>query len=240
MNTLPTKLMTLPAQPSGWMGKLFGKVMEWTNAATYQKALQALNPIDNERFLEIGFGTGRFAEMLLLSNPRIFVAGIDPTETMVETAVNRITKRGLRNRIDFHQGTDDSLPWEDDRFDAIVAIHCFQFWQDPNKSIIEISRVLHPQGRMIIAFRDHSTRAPDWLPNPLSRSGKEVELAIELLEKHRYICTEYPAAGSSRIIRADSPVGEATPTGSILAISLDINLESTNICRVDSILTDLG
>jgi ubiquinone/menaquinone biosynthesis C-methylase UbiE len=220
--------MKLPQSPSGFTGKLFGKVMEWTNADAYQKALQALNPIDNERFLEIGFGTGCCIETILSTTTGTFVAGVDPTETMVETALNRLIKKGLDDRIDIRQGTDDSLPWEDDRFDAIVAIHCFQFWQDPNKSIIEINRVLHPQGRIIIVFRDHSTRAPDWLPNSLSRSGKEVELAIELLEKHRYICTEYPAAGSSRIVRADSPVGEATPTATTLTIHLEIGYDRSN------------
>ncbi|WP_310483559.1 class I SAM-dependent methyltransferase [Chamaesiphon sp. VAR_48_metabat_403] len=192
----------LPQSPSGFTGKLFGKLMEWTNAAAYQKVLQALAPSNNERFLEIGFGTGRFCEMLLSATTGTFVAGIDPTETMVETALNRLIKKGSSDRIDIRQGTDDSLPWDDDRFDGIIAIHCFQFWQDPDLSIAEISRVLRPQGRIIIAFRDHSTNAPDWLPNPISRSGREVENTISLLEKHGYKTTEYPAAGSSRILRA--------------------------------------
>jgi ubiquinone/menaquinone biosynthesis C-methylase UbiE len=199
---LPKQSMPLPQRPSGLMGKLFGKVMEWTNDGAYHKALQALAPIDNERFLEIGFGTGRFAQMLLSAASGTCVAGVDPTETMVRTAVNRLTKRGLSDRIDLRQGTDELLPWGDDRFDAIVAIHCFQFWQDPDRSMREIDRVLRPQGRIIIVFRDHSA-APDWLPNPISRSGREVEVATNLLEKHGYICTEHPAAGSSRIIRAD-------------------------------------
>jgi ubiquinone/menaquinone biosynthesis C-methylase UbiE len=193
----------LPQSPSGFTGKLFGKLMEWTNADAYQKVLQALDPSDRECFLEIGFGTGRFSEMLLSSITETFIAGVDPTETMVETAFNRLVKKGWSGRIDIRQGTDDSLPWGDDRFDAVIAIHCFQFWQDPDLSIVEISRVLCPQGRIIIAFRDHSTTAPDWLPNPMSRSGREVENAISLLEKHGYKTTEYPAAGSSRIIRAD-------------------------------------
>jgi ubiquinone/menaquinone biosynthesis C-methylase UbiE len=194
----------LPQSPSGLMGKLFGKVMEWTNADAYQKALQAVAPSDNERFLEIGFGTGRFAQMLLSATTGTFVAGVDPTETMVQTAVNRLNKRELNERIDLRQGTDESLPWEDNRFDAVIAIHCFQFWRDPDLSIAEISRVLRPQRRIAIVFRDHSTNAPDWLPNPISRSGQEVENAINLLEKHGYKTTEYPAAGSSRIIRAIS------------------------------------
>jgi ubiquinone/menaquinone biosynthesis C-methylase UbiE len=198
----PNRSSPLPQSPSGFRGKLFGKLMEWTNAAAYQKVLQALAPSDNERFLEIGFGTGRFAEMLLSNTPETFVAGVDPTETMVETTLNRLIKKGWENRIDIRQGTDNSLPWREDRFDGVIAIHCFQFWPDPDLSIAEISRVLRPQGRIIIAFRDHSTN-PNWLPNPMSRSGREVENAISLLEKHGYKTTEYLAAGSSQIIRAD-------------------------------------
>ncbi len=193
----------LPQNPSGFMGILFGKLMEFTNADAYNKALQALAPADNERFLEIGFGTGRFAEMLLSTTIGTFLAGVEPTETMVKTASNWLIKKGLDNRIDLRQGKDDSLPWGDDRFDGIVAIHCFQFWQDPDRSIQEIDRVLLPQGRIIIVFRDHSTRPPDWLPNPLSRSGKEVELAIELLKKSGYTVVEHRSAGSSRIVRAN-------------------------------------
>jgi ubiquinone/menaquinone biosynthesis C-methylase UbiE len=199
----PNKLMSLPANPSGWMGRIFGKLMESTNIDAYQKTLQALNPIDNERFLEIGFGTGCCAEMLLSTTTGTFVAGVDPTETMVKTTLNRLIKKELGDRIDIRQGTDDSLPWSDGYFDAVIAIHSFQFWPDPHKSIIEISRVLRPNGRIVLTFRDHSTRAPDWLPNPISRSGREIDAAISLLTKHGYKTTERIAAGSSRIIRAD-------------------------------------
>jgi ubiquinone/menaquinone biosynthesis C-methylase UbiE len=193
----------LPQSPSGFLGILFGKVMEFTNADAYHQALQALAPLDREQFLEIGFGTGRFAEMLLSNTTESFMAGIDPTKTMVKTAIDRLSDRGYGDRIDFRQGTDELLPWGDDRFDAIVAIHSFQFWQDPDRSMLEIGRVLHSKGRIIIVFRDHSSNAPDWLPNPISRSGRELEHAISLLKKHRYTTTEYPAAGSSQIVRAD-------------------------------------
>jgi ubiquinone/menaquinone biosynthesis C-methylase UbiE len=197
--------MSLPQNPSGWMGRIFGKMMESTNTDAYQKTIQALAPSDNERFLEIGFGTGCCAEMLLSTTTNTFVAGVDPTETMVKIARSRLIKKGLGDRIDIRQGTDDSLPWSDCYFDAVIAIHSFQFWPDPHKSIVEINRILKPQGRIIIAFRDHSTRAPDWLPNLISRSGREIDAAISLLAKHGYQTTERIAAGSSRIIRADSP-----------------------------------
>jgi ubiquinone/menaquinone biosynthesis C-methylase UbiE len=198
-----TKSLPLPQSPSGFMGKLFGKLMEWTNVGAYRKAIETLAPAPNERFLEIGFGTGLFAQMLLLSSSETFVAGVDPTSTMVKTAIDRLSDRGLRDRSDLREGTDESLPWTDNQFDAIIAIHCFQFWQDPDRSIAEIGRVLRPEGRIVIVFRDHSSNPPTWLPNPISRSGQEIELATSLLRKHGYIPVEHMPAGDSRIIRAN-------------------------------------
>jgi arsenite methyltransferase len=197
------QLEHLPQNPSGFAGKIFGKVMEWTNANAYYQALKALAPIDDELFLELGFGTGRFAEMLLSTTTNTFVAGVDPTATMVQTARDRLIDQGWSDRIELKQGTDNLLQWEDGLFHAIIAIHCFQFWQDPEQSLTEIGRVLRPEGRIIFALRDNTKYAPDWLPNPLSLSGQEVELTKNLLEKHGYVVTENLAAGSSHILRAD-------------------------------------
>jgi ubiquinone/menaquinone biosynthesis C-methylase UbiE len=67
---------------------------------SYRKAIETLAPAPNERFLEIGFGTGLFAEMLLLANSETFVAGVDPTLTMPKTAIDRLSNRGFRDRSD--------------------------------------------------------------------------------------------------------------------------------------------
>jgi SAM-dependent methyltransferase len=171
------QLLHLPQNPSGLMGQIFGKIMECTNVHAYDQAINALAPVNKELYLELGFGTGRFAEMLLSTTTNTFVAGVDPSDTMVQTATDRLIDRGWHDRIELHQGKDDSLPWEDNLFDAVIAIHCFRFWPDPDRSLSEIGRVLRPQGRIVIVFRDHSVYAPDWLPNPLSTSGQEVELA---------------------------------------------------------------
>jgi hypothetical protein len=47
-------------------------------------------------------------------------------------------------------------------------------------------------------------KASGWLPNPISRSVREVENALSLLEKYEYQSIEHTAAGSSRIDRAVS------------------------------------
>ncbi|NWG08414.1 MAG: class I SAM-dependent methyltransferase [Chloroflexi bacterium] len=166
----------LPQSPSGISGKFFGRIMEWLNSGAYYKTIKALEPKKDERFLEIGFGTGRFAELLLTGTSGVFMAGLDPTSTMVVTAQQRFKRKGLGNQVDFREGTDEIIPWDNEDFDAVIAIHSFQFWQNPENTFKEINRVLKPNGRMILVFRNHSSNPPDWLPNPISRSGQEVEL----------------------------------------------------------------
>lgn len=73
-------------KPSGTLGRAFGVLMEWINTRSYWAALQILSAGHDEHILEIGFGTGRFAELVLDSNSGVRVAGVDPTETMVNLA----------------------------------------------------------------------------------------------------------------------------------------------------------
>ena len=197
-----TTKQPLAQSPSGLAGVIFGKIMEWVNTESYRKAIAALHPSSKECYLEIGFGTGLLAEMLLSNTSDIVVAGVDPSATMLQTAIKRLSKRGFSGRVDFRQGTDENLNWNDQYFDAVIAVHCFQFWGKPEHTIKEISRILKPNGRIVFVFRDHSSKPPSWLPNPISRSRQEVDQAIELLKENDYTATEYPSAGSSRVIRA--------------------------------------
>lgn len=124
----------LAQRPQGFLGSLFGHVMEWMNESSYEAALRILKPVPNERFLEIGFGTGRCVE-LLLATPAVFVAGLDPTPTMVARAKERLTKYKLDARADLREGSDESIPWDDKEFDGVLAIHSFQFWKDPERTL---------------------------------------------------------------------------------------------------------
>jgi putative NADPH-quinone reductase len=54
----PNKLMSLPANLSGWMDRIFGRLMKSTNVDAYQKTLQALNLIDGVEWNYILSGTG--------------------------------------------------------------------------------------------------------------------------------------------------------------------------------------
>jgi ubiquinone/menaquinone biosynthesis C-methylase UbiE len=142
---MSVKMKPLAMHPSGVMGRVFGVLMETINEPAYRAALKAVSPLPAERILEIGFGTGRFAELLLESDPTATVAGVDPTATMVETANRRRKIRAAGPRADLRLGDASALPWPDGHFNAVVALHSFQFWPDPSRAVREIRRVSAPR-----------------------------------------------------------------------------------------------
>jgi len=195
-------MTSLAMSPSGTLGRAFGVLMEWMNAGAYRAALQILSAGADERVLEIGFGTGRFAELLLDSNSGVGVAGVDPTGTMVRVARSRFGVRTAGSRADLWRGDASALPWPAASFDAVVAIHSFQFWSDPEASLREISRVLTMSGRILFILRDHVRRPAESLPNPLSRSATEVAETTSLLEHGGFVVQQFPDVGRSHVLLA--------------------------------------
>lgn len=173
----------LPMRPEGLRGRLFGAVMERMNAPAYRRAVEALRPQRGQRFLEIGFGTGGLLARLIESAPDLSIAGVDPTETMLRVASRKKALMAASGRVDLRLGSDAPLPWSSASFDGVAALHSFQFWPDPRRSLDEIVRVLKPGGALVLILRDHSDRPPAWLPNPLSRSGRERDAARDLLHE---------------------------------------------------------
>jgi len=94
----------------------------------------------DEKSLEIGVGTGRFASRLGIKY------GVDPSENMLKIA----KKRG----IDVHRAQGERLPFDNSTFDHIAIIITLCFVKDPVKVLIEARRVLKKRGTVIIGIVD--------------------------------------------------------------------------------------
>jgi ubiquinone/menaquinone biosynthesis C-methylase UbiE len=170
----------LPMAPSKW----FGRLMETLNTPDYEAALAAISVPRAGALLEIGFGSGRFLAMLIKARPDVRVAGADPTPAMVALARENPTLQVAN--ADLRESGAEALPWDDGAFDAVVAINSFQFWAAPDRAAAEIARVLKPHGRICLVLRSHRGGAPDWLPNPMSKSDDEPGAAIAWLRANGF------------------------------------------------------
>ncbi|HWA90396.1 MAG TPA: class I SAM-dependent methyltransferase [Rhizomicrobium sp.] len=178
---------TLPQamRPSGKTGRIFGWLMARLNRGAYYWTVDQLRTAKPKSLLEIGFGTGHLLKLALQSLTLERAAGVDPSALMVEAARKRL--RRAKVPLDIREGDDTTLP--DGRFDAVLALHSFQFWSDPDAALGRIRARLAPGGRLVLVLRTHKGKAPKWLPNPISRSGNEIAGACAALERAGFSVT---------------------------------------------------
>ena len=190
-------------RPNGFRGRIFGWFMDRANARAQDAALRRLDVQKTDAILEIGFGTGRLARKIAKQARNGLVCGVDPSELMLHAAEKRTRKFRKKGRVELKLGEASALPWPDAHFDKVTALHCFQFWSDPQHDIAEVRRVLKPGGLVMLVLRARKKAGPKWLPNPISRSGQEIAGAFQLLADAGFRETRIDGkAGSSPVITA--------------------------------------
>jgi len=100
----------------------------------------------NDSVLEVGFGPGVVIQRL--SNSNCGVAGIDQSLEMVGQARARNAIAIQSGRVDLRHGSVESLPFDDDSFDKVLAINAMQVWTDPVAGLWEMRRVMKRGGRI--------------------------------------------------------------------------------------------
>jgi ubiquinone/menaquinone biosynthesis C-methylase UbiE len=106
------------------------------------------------RVLEIGIGSGL---NLASYHPDIeTVCGVDPSAELLAKARDRVANVGFPVRL--LEASSENLPLEDRSFDTIVMTFTLCSIPDVNAALLEIRRVLKPEGELL--FAEHG-RAPD-------------------------------------------------------------------------------
>ncbi len=102
--------------------------------------------IDGKTILITG-GTGRFAIYFAERGKKVIA--LDQSNEMLSVAKKKSIIANVDNLIEFKKGDVEKLPFEDNKFDAIVTIHVMTHFQDINNFVSEIARVLKPGGIFI-------------------------------------------------------------------------------------------
>jgi len=136
--------------PTGLLGRILARQMNKRNARMNAYAVEQLELRDSDRVLEIGFGGG--VNLPTLIQRANFVAGMDPSRTMVDGARTKFNDPIRTGRADFQVGAVEAIPFEAARFEKVCTVNTVYFWKSLNKGFAEIHRVLTPGGRIVVGF----------------------------------------------------------------------------------------
>lgn len=108
-----------------------------------KKAISLIKPYSPKQILDVATGTGDFALQALSLNPERIV-GVDISEGMLDVGRKKMQTRGVSNRIEMLSGDSENLPFEDNIFDAVTVGFGVRNFENLNKGLNEINRVMKP------------------------------------------------------------------------------------------------
>ena len=125
-----------------------------------KRAINWLKPFQPQRMMDVATGTGDFAiQACRVLNPQELI-GTDISEGMMNVGRQKVKDAGLESRISFAKEDCTALTFPDKRFDAITVAFGVRNFEDLDKGLREIHRVLDDNGKLVIL----ELSEPDWFP----------------------------------------------------------------------------
>jgi len=118
-----------------------------------RKVIGLLKKYDPKYILDVATGTGDFAVEAIKLNPTK-VYGVDISEEMLAVGKEKVQKKGLTEIIELQKGDAENLPFEDNKFDAITVGFGVRNFENLEKGLSDMYRVLKTDG--VIAILEFS------------------------------------------------------------------------------------
>jgi len=114
-----------------------------------KKVVKIIAKQNPESILDIATGTGDLAIMMADLNAKKII-GLDLSEGMLAVGKEKINAKKLDNLISMIQGDSENLPFSDNHFDAITVAFGVRNFENLDKGLAEILRVLKPKGKLVV------------------------------------------------------------------------------------------
>jgi demethylmenaquinone methyltransferase/2-methoxy-6-polyprenyl-1,4-benzoquinol methylase len=122
----------------------FGIDVSWR-----KKMIAALKTLQPKIILDVATGTADVALMLSTLNPNE-ITGIDISAEMLEIGRKKIAEKNLQQTISLLHADSENIPFEDNKFDAATVAFGVRNFENLEKGLSEIYRVLKPGGSFIV------------------------------------------------------------------------------------------
>lgn len=114
-----------------------------------KKAINFLKPLKPQNLLDVATGTGDFAIQSLALNPQK-VTGIDISEGMLSMGRRKIENLKLSHKVELLAGDSENLQFGDNKFDAVTVGFGVRNFENLEKGLSEIRRVMKPGAMLVI------------------------------------------------------------------------------------------
>lgn len=118
--------------------------IRWRN-----KAVGLLKPFAPKKILDIATGTGDFAIACMKLQPNKIV-GIDISNGMLSMGREKLKKKALAEKIELLHGDSEKINFKDAEFDAVTVAFGVRNFENLEKGLTEMCRVLKPGGAAAI------------------------------------------------------------------------------------------
>ena len=124
-----------------------------------RKAVDWIAPYRPRRILDIATGTGDLAlEAARLAPDKI--VGVDIAEEMLRIGRRKVAAAGLEERIVLQRGDAERLPFSDAQFDAALVAFGVRNFENLQRGLEQIRRVLRPGGVLVVLEFSRPTAFP--------------------------------------------------------------------------------
>jgi demethylmenaquinone methyltransferase/2-methoxy-6-polyprenyl-1,4-benzoquinol methylase len=122
----------------------FGIDIKWR-----KKVLSLVAEKKPDSVLDIATGTGDLAILMASTNANKII-GLDISAGMLSVGRKKIEERKLSQKIEMILADSENMPFEDNTFDAITVAFGVRNFENLEKGLTEILRVLKPNGIFVI------------------------------------------------------------------------------------------
>jgi demethylmenaquinone methyltransferase/2-methoxy-6-polyprenyl-1,4-benzoquinol methylase len=115
-----------------------------------KKALLEFKTIRPNILLDVATGT---ADLAIMANRMLHtekIIGIDISEKMLAIGREKLNKAGLASQIDLQSGDSEAINFTDGTFDAVTVAFGVRNFENLEKGLREIYRVLRPGGKLVV------------------------------------------------------------------------------------------
>ena len=114
-----------------------------------KKAVKELREVKPRKILDIATGTGDFAIANMKLKP-VEIVGIDISNGMLEVGRKKMRKKKVDHIITMKQADSENLPFDDDYFDGLTVGFGVRNFENLEKGLSEMLRVIRPGGKAVI------------------------------------------------------------------------------------------